>query len=216
MSCDHSGGHSGAARYEREAAVLRLVLICDQCGSERRELARHPYHPHGRRFVAHLAELTARELGLPQSKIARVRLAAMLCDVGRDRIPVRILNKRGPLTPAEWVEVHRQPELGAALLSDTSFDDIRHWILCHRERPDGHGYPQGLSAAEIPIEALILSVTDAYVAMTTDRPYRLARTHDQAMTELLRCAGTQFDAAVVDGFARAFAQHNPQLARVAS
>jgi HD-GYP domain-containing protein (c-di-GMP phosphodiesterase class II) len=216
VRCDHSGVHSGAARYLREAGVLCLVLVCDRCGLELRELARYPYQPYGRRFAGHLAELTARELGLPDSQIARVRLAAMVCDVGRDQIPADILGKREPLTPAEWVELRRQPELGAALLADASFDDIRQWILCHRERPDGRGYPRGLSGDQIPIEARILAVTDAYVAMITDRPYRLARTHEQAIIELLRCAGTQFDATVVEAFARSSERRNPQLALIAS
>lgn len=216
MRCDHNGVHSGGSRYLRETGVLRLVLVCDQCGEDRRELTRYPYQPHGRRFVGHLTELTARELGLPDAHIARVRLAAMVCDVGRDQIPAHILSKRGPLRPAEWVELRRQPELGAALLADTSFDDIRQWILCHRERPDGRGYPRALSGKQIPVEARILAVTDAYVAMITDRPYRLARTHEQAITELLRCAGTQFDASVVEAFARSSERRNPQLALIAS
>jgi HD-GYP domain-containing protein (c-di-GMP phosphodiesterase class II) len=211
VACDHSGPHSGAARYERESAQLRLVLVCDRCGAEQNEFGNLGYRPHGRRFVAQLAERTARELELTEPQIARVRLAAMVCDVGRSQIPQEILNKRGPLTPDEWMEVRRQPELGAALLSDTSFDDIRDWIGSRRERPDGNGYPRGLAGAEVPLEARILAVVDAYVAMRSDRPYRPARRHHEAAAELLDGAGTQFDAAVVTAFVRACSLRVPVM-----
>ena len=212
MACDHSGPHSGACRYLRGRGQLRLVLVCDRCGAERSELATLDYRPRGRRFVGHLAELTARELGLCEAQIARVRLAAMICDVGRDQIPSEILSKRGPLTREEWVEVRRQPELGAAVLSDASFDYIRDWVLSRRERVDGGGYPQGLHDEEIPLEARIVAVAEAYVAMTGERPHTPARDHDGAILELLRCAGTQFDATVVHGFVRASVRRAPQLA----
>jgi HD-GYP domain-containing protein (c-di-GMP phosphodiesterase class II) len=142
MLCDHSALHSGGARYLREAGQLRLVLVCDRCGAELGELERIDYAPHARCLTGQLAELTARELGLREAQVARVRFAALVCGIGRDQIRPEILNKKGPLTKAEWAEVYRQPELGAAVLSDASFDDIRDWILCHRERPDGSGYPR--------------------------------------------------------------------------
>lgn len=97
-------------------------------------------------------------------------------------------------------EVRRQPELAAALLADSSFDDIRDWVMSHRERPDGSGYPRGLRGQEIFLEARILAVVEAYAAMTSDRPYRAARDHEDAILELIRCGGQQFDAAVVDAF----------------
>jgi HD-GYP domain-containing protein (c-di-GMP phosphodiesterase class II) len=216
MACDHSALHSGGARYLREAGQLRLVIVCDACGAERAELGRIDYAPSARCFAGHLAELTARELGLGESQVARLRFAALVCGVGRDQIRPEILNKQGPLTDEEWAEVYRHPELGAALLSDASFDDIREWILCHRERPDGSGYPRGLVGDEIPLEARILAVTDAYVAMTSDRPYRMARGHDEACVELLRCSGTQFDALVVTAFLSASVRRNPHLAQAAA
>ena len=216
MACDHSALQSGEARYVHEARQLRLVLVCDVCGAEQAELERIDYAPSARCFAGHLAELTARELGLDENQVARVRFAALVCGVGRDQIQPEILNKEGPLTREEWAEVCRQPELGAALLADASFDDIREWILSHRERPDGTGYPRGLVGEEISLEARILAVTEAYVAMTSDRPYRRARDHDEACLELTRCAGTQFDATVVDAFLSASVRRNPQLARAAA
>jgi HD-GYP domain-containing protein (c-di-GMP phosphodiesterase class II) len=216
MVCDHSALHSGEARYLRDTSQLRLVLVCDRCGSEQAELERIAYAPHARCLTGHLAELTARELGLGENQVARVRFAALVCAVGRDQIEPEILNKQGPLTREEWAEVCRAPEFGAALLGDANFDDIREWILCYRERPDGSGYPRGLRDGEIALEARILAVTDAYVAMTSDRPYRLARSHEEACAELLRCAGTQFDGAVVRAFLSASAGRNPHLASAAA
>jgi HD-GYP domain-containing protein (c-di-GMP phosphodiesterase class II) len=216
MECDHSAPHSGGARCLRAAAQLRLVLVCDRCGAERAELGRIDYRPNARRFIGHLAELTAHELRLSEPQIARVRLAALLCDAGRDQIPEEILNKQGPLTDEEWVQVRRQPELGAALLSDASLDDVRAWILSLRERPDGRGYPHGRSGGQIPLESLILAVIEAYVAMTSERPHRPARDHEDASHELLDCAGTQFDAAVVHAFVRASLRRNPHLRAAAA
>ena len=203
MTCDHTGPHSGVSNYLRETAELRLTLVCDQCGAERSEYGRIDYRPHARRFSAELAEMTARELGLDEPQVARVRFATLICDVGRDKIPPEILNKRGPLTQEEWVEMRRQPTLGAAMLSDAMFDDVREWILTRRERPDGRGYPLGLSGEAIPLEARILAVVDAYVAMISNRPYRPAKDRAYALRELLENAGSQFDTAVVQAFARA-------------
>jgi HD-GYP domain-containing protein (c-di-GMP phosphodiesterase class II) len=216
MVCDHTGSHSGGARFLREAGQLLLVLVCDGCGAERAQLGRIDYCPNPRRLVAHLAELTARELGLSEVRTARVRFAALVCGVGRDQIPPEILGKQGRLTEEEWTAVRRQPELSAALLSDISLDDIREWILCHRERPDGSGYPRGLAGEQIPLEARILAVSDAYTAMISDRPHRARRTHEEACAELLRCAGTQFDPAVVQAFLSASPLRNRHLAQAAA
>lgn len=211
MSCDHSVPHSGAARYLRDSGRLRLAVVCEGCGFERIVLGEVNYRPRGRRLVGHLAELTARELGLGEPQLVRVRLAALICDIGREEIPEAILNKRGPLTDDEWLAVRRQPELGAALLSGAGLDDIREWILYRRERVDGRGYPRGLSGGEIPLEARILAVCDAYAAMTSEAPHSAARPHEDACAELSRCAATQFDATVVNAFIRAAAERNLRL-----
>jgi HD-GYP domain-containing protein (c-di-GMP phosphodiesterase class II) len=203
MTCGHSGPLSGASRYLRGPGELRLTLVCDECGAEREVLGTRSYRPRGRRLAGQLAELTARELRLGEAQVERVRLAAMICDVGRDQISSEILNKRGPLTRDEWTEVRRQPELGAAMLTDTSFDDIREWVLSRRERADGEGYPRGLRGEQIPLEARIIAVAEAYVAMTGERPHTPARDHLNATAELLSNAGAQFDATVVDAFVRA-------------
>jgi HD-GYP domain-containing protein (c-di-GMP phosphodiesterase class II) len=203
MPCDHSALHSGGARYLRGTSELELVLVCDVCGAESARLGRVAYRLEPRRIVVQVAELIARELELGEPQSERVRFAALVCGVGRDKIPSSILVKAGPLTEREWAEVQRQPELAAALLGDVSMDDIREWILCHRERPDGSGYPRGLAGEQIPLEARILAVADAYTAMVSDRPYRARREHQEACQELIRCAGTQFDVEVVKAFLRA-------------
>ena len=215
MACDHAGYYSGGARYMRDGGELRLVLVCDGCGAERGELQRIEYRPRARGVGGGLAESTARRLGLDEGGVSRVRLAALLCDIGRDQIPSEILEKRGPLDDEEWAEVRRQPELGAALLGHVSFDDVREWILCHHERPDGRGYPRGLSGDQIPLEARIVAVIEAYTAMTSERPYRSALDHAGACEELRRCAGTQFDAEVVVACMKAVAEARPRRARVA-
>jgi HD-GYP domain-containing protein (c-di-GMP phosphodiesterase class II) len=216
MACDHSAWYSGAARYLREAAQLRLVLVCDVCGAERAQLGRIDYVLQPRCLVVHVAELIARELGLSEELTVRVRFAAMVCRAGRDHLSPEIVNKKGPLTREEWTEVRRQPELAAALLSDVELDDIREWVLCHRERPDGRGYPRGLVGEQIPLEARIVAVADAYAAMVSDRPHRVRRDHVDACLELVRCAGTQFDTAVVQAFVTASLRRNPPLLSAAA
>jgi putative nucleotidyltransferase with HDIG domain len=152
--------------------------------------------------VGRFAELTARELGLPPDTVERVRLAGILHDLGRIGIPDAVIRKEGPLTDRDWSWVHSHPEIGARMVETTEFDDIRSWILYHHERPDGRGYPAGLTAAELPLEALILAVADSYEAMTRERPYRPARSAEQAAEELRRGADRQFDAAVVEALLR--------------
>ena len=90
------------------------------------------------------------------------------------------------------------PQLGAQMLDSTTLRDVRKWVLAHHERPDGRGYPSGLKGDEIPIEARILAVADSFEAMTADRVYRPAMPVHDAVQELIRCSGTQFDPQVVD------------------
>ena len=152
--------------------------------------------------VGRFAELTARELGLPPDTVERVRLAGILHDVGRVGIPDALARKRGPLSDRDWSWVQSHPEIGARMVETTEFDDIRSWILFHHERPDGRGYPAGLSADALPLEARILAVADAYEAMTRERPHRGARSPEEAAEELRRWADRQFDGAVVEALLR--------------
>jgi diguanylate cyclase (GGDEF)-like protein/putative nucleotidyltransferase with HDIG domain len=166
--------------------------------------------------VGRYAELMARELGFDEDSVERIRLAGVLHDIGKIGISDRVLSKPGPLDAEEWQEMYTHPEIGARLLARPEFEDLRTWILAHHERPDGLGYPRALGADEIPLEARILAVADAYEAMIADRVYRPALGEESARAELLAGSGTQFDARVVEGFLRALdAGRTRRLRRVA-
>ena len=156
---------------------------------------------HGAR-VAEYAVAIAREMGLPAPALARVRIAARLHDLGKVWISRDILDKPGPLTDREWSEIRHHPRTAARLLQSTSLHDLADIIVAHHERPDGVGYPDGVTAAEIPLEAQIVATADVYDAMLSERPYAPARTPDEARLELERVASTQLDAHVVDAFLR--------------
>ncbi|HET6448964.1 MAG TPA: diguanylate cyclase, partial [Conexibacter sp.] len=150
--------------------------------------------------VGRYAELMARELGFSERRIGRVRLAGLLHDVGKVGVPDAILRKPGALTDDERAVILRHPELGAQILEHPSLADVQAWVVAHHERPDGTGYPHGLSGEALPLEARIVAVADAYEAMTSDRSYRDAIGHTNARAELRRHAGTQFDGDVVAAF----------------
>jgi diguanylate cyclase (GGDEF)-like protein/putative nucleotidyltransferase with HDIG domain len=148
--------------------------------------------------VGRYAEMMARELGLPERRVSRIRLAGILHDIGKAGVPNSILHKPGPLTEQEYELIKRHPELGAQMIEHISLSDVREWVAAHHERPDGLGYPRGLSGSAIALEARIVAVADAYEAMTSDRPYRDSIGYEGALAELRRCAGTQFDPVVVN------------------
>jgi diguanylate cyclase (GGDEF)-like protein/putative nucleotidyltransferase with HDIG domain len=154
------------------------------------------------RRVGRFAELIARELGLPPDSVERVRIAGVLHDVGRVGMPDDVIVKQGPLSDEEWNWVHSHPEIGARMLDTTEFEDIGRWILGHHERPDGTGYPRGAKAGDLPLEAGILAVADAYEAMTAKRPYREPLDAQAASDELRRGAGQQWDQRAVDALLR--------------
>jgi diguanylate cyclase (GGDEF)-like protein len=154
-------------------------------------------------MVGRYAQLMAIELELEPNHVERVRLAGVLHDIGKIGVSDAVLSKPGPLSADEWIEMKTHPEIAARLLSRPEFDDLRGWILAHHERPDGGGYPFGLMEAEIPLEASILAVADAFEAMTADRVYRPALGEAYARAELEAGAGIQFDAEVVGAFLRA-------------
>jgi diguanylate cyclase (GGDEF)-like protein/putative nucleotidyltransferase with HDIG domain len=162
--------------------------------------------------VGDYAELIARELGFPAEHVERIRLAGVLHDIGKTGVSDRLMSKPGPLDPDEWRSIRTHPEIGARLLAHPDLEDLRDWVLAHHERPDGKGYPHGLGADDIPIEARILAVADAYEAMTSERPYRSTLADGAAADELRAGAGTQFDRQVVTVFLAALTrQQAPAL-----
>ena len=150
--------------------------------------------------VGRYAGAIARELGLPSEVVERVRFGGIVHDVGKIGISDTLLGKPGWLSDEDWTEMRRHPEIGARILRGANLEDIGEWVLAHHERPDGEGYPNRLTGAEIPLGARILGVADAYEAMTSDRVYRPALTAEAAREELRGCAGSQFDPRVVDAF----------------
>jgi diguanylate cyclase (GGDEF)-like protein len=152
--------------------------------------------------VGRYAEMIAAELGLDEDRVERVKLAGVLHDIGKVGVPESVLQKAGALDQGEWAEIQKHAELGGRLLSGAGLEDIAGWVLAHHERPDGSGYPAGLTGTEIPPEARILGVADAYEAMVADRTYRMGIGAVEARKELENGAGTQFDPLVVEAFLR--------------
>ena len=150
--------------------------------------------------VARYAEATARAIGLSPERCERVRYAGIVHDVGKIGVPDAILCKPAELNAEEEAEMRKHVEIGARILAGSELSDISSWVVAHHERPDGAGYPLGLKGDEIPLEALILAVADAYEAMTNDRPFRSAMPVVTAQNELIRGIGSQFDPHVVHAF----------------
>jgi putative nucleotidyltransferase with HDIG domain len=163
---------------------------------------RHPdLNEHGARVGA-FAEAIAQEMGLPAPAVARVRLAARLHDIGKSWISPEILEKPGPLSEVEWMQIRRHPAVGARLLKSAELHELADIVMAHHERPDGTGYPYGVPARQLPVEGQIVAVADAYDAMLSPRPYGPALSPDEARAELQRVASTQLDAHVVAAFLR--------------
>lgn len=153
----------------------------------------HETEAHARRLAAMAREIGER-MGLSQLELDQLELLSMLHDIGKVAVPDRILNKPGKLTAEEWVEMKKHPEIGYRIAaSSPELSPIAEFILCHHERWDGKGYPQGLSGEEIPLLSRILSVVDSYDAMTENRAYRKAMEKEKVLIEIKESSGTQFD-----------------------
>lgn len=160
----------------------------------------HETEAHARRLAA-MARAIGEKMELSQLELDQLELLSMLHDIGKVAIPDRILNKPGKLTAEEWIEMKKHPEIGYRIAAASpELSPIAEFILCHHERWDGKGYPQGLSGVEIPLLSRILSVVDAYDAMTENRSYRKAMGKEKALAEIEDNSGTQFDPKIVAVF----------------
>jgi putative two-component system response regulator len=168
--------------------------------------AKDPYTRGHSKRVSMYAVKTAVRLGYTGDLLEEIRLGGELHDIGKIDTPESILNKPAPLTPDEFERVVRHTVLGEKILAPfvRETPTVLRIVRSHHERMDGGGFPDGLMGEDIPIEARIVSVTDAFDAMTTHRAYREPRTPEMAFEELLRCAGSHFDPAVVEAFTAVF------------
>lgn len=148
---------------------------------------------HAERMVQ-LSKSIGIAMSLTDDQLNELELLATLHDIGKMGIDVDILSKPGKLSDAEWVEMRKHPEVGFRIAQATSeLIPIANYILCHHERWDGKGYPQGLIGEQIPLLSRIVAIADSFDAMTNDRAYRSAMTKGEAIEEIRRNSGTQFD-----------------------
>lgn len=193
-----AAGPDKAARYRAAASLAKAVD------------ARDTYTGRHSDRVSELAAKVATRLGLGAEQIELTRLAGRLHDLGKLAIPEEILRKPGTLSDSERLVLERHPQIGFRMLDSLGVDPVADLVLHHHERWDGGGYPDGLRGEQIPLAARIIFVTDAYDAMTSDRIYQPKLSSSAALTELERCAGTQFDPGIVAAFAEELGQ-SPSL-----
>ncbi|HLL91416.1 MAG TPA: HD domain-containing phosphohydrolase [Solirubrobacteraceae bacterium] len=181
-------GRASASSQTRDLA-LQVVAVHEP------ELHKHAEH------VAELTAGVARRLGLSEQQQLEVVRAAELHDIGKVAIPFEILHKAGPLDEHEWALMARHPTIGARVLSAApALTGVAEIVSSTHERYDGTGYPLGLAGEQIPLAARIVFVCDSYDAMTSKCPYGQSKSDDEALAELRRCAGSQFDPRVVEAF----------------
>jgi two-component system cell cycle response regulator len=166
--------------------------------------------------VSQLATMTAERLGLPEHEVKRIEMAAQLHDIGKVAIPETILDKPGPLNDEEWEFMRRHTEIGERIV--TAAPSLAHaadLVRSSHERFDGNGYPDRLAGEDIPFGAAIIAVCDAFHAMTSGRPYSARVSVPEALAELRRCSGSQFDPRVVPAFCELVENPDPVVLQVA-
>ena len=153
--------------------------------------------------VSKLSRIIGEAMELEDEVLKELEITGLMHDIGKIAINNNILNKPGKLTEMEYEEIRRHPEISYHILKSADvYTRLAEYVLSHHERWDGNGYPRGLSGEDIPLVARIITVADAYEAMTANRPYKKPLSHEQAVEELKRCSGTQFDPEIVDAYER--------------
>lgn len=187
------------ARRVEEAALIDLVQSLAKAVDARDEYTQR----HSKR-VCSLAARLAKHMSLSPNEVKHIEIAGILHDVGKIGIPDSILNKPGRLTDEEMNVIQGHPALTVQILESTSLREFIPYVKAHHERWDGQGYPEGLKGEDIPLPSRILAIADTFDAMTTDRPYRRAMTINEALTEIERCSGSQFDPEIAEQFLAMF------------
>ena len=195
-----TGGNRAVLATELQTAELDSTQALQRDAIEALAVAlteRDRYTGEHSAAVIEMSAAVARYMGLRAAEVDRIRSAALLHDIGKVAIPDEILNKPGPLTDDEWRLMREHPVIGERILSVLpGMSAVARIVRHEHERWDGGGYPDGLAGEEIPLGSRIIIAADTYHAITSDRPYRPAAAHTDAVEELTRCAGTQFDPAV--------------------
>jgi putative nucleotidyltransferase with HDIG domain len=191
-----SAGQQGAALTRRKEIISTIYALAATVDARD-----HYTYGHSRR-VSNYAVAIAEAIGLLPEKIAILRTAALLHDIGKIGISDELLNKAGPLSDDDWKPVRAHPIRGVSILKHVDgLSPCLPGIQYHHERYDGTGYPSGLVGENIPLDARVIAIGDAYEAMTSPRPYReRTLTHEEALEELERNAGAQFDPELVRVF----------------
>ncbi|WP_433219115.1 HD-GYP domain-containing protein [Microtetraspora malaysiensis] len=167
--------------------------------------------------VSRASSMIAEEIGMGTERLRAIRYAGMLHDVGKLGVPTKVLQKDGKLTEEEFAAIQLHPMRGLEIVHGIDFlDEAFAGIMHHHERQDGKGYPMGLAGDEIPEFARIIAVADAFDSMTSDRAYRKAKSIEEAVTELRKGAGTQFDPVMVNTFIKALDRHGWEPPRAVS
>jgi putative nucleotidyltransferase with HDIG domain len=203
LACEHAqhaGGGRAVLAAEDELDPRQAAAATQRDAIEALAVAlleRDRYTGEHSEAVIEMAGAVARNLGLNTAEVERVKSAALLHDIGKVAIPDEILHKRGPLTDSEWILMREHPVIGERILRVLpGLGTVARIVRHEHERWDGGGYPDGLAGEEIPIGSRIIIAADTYHAITSDRPYRAARPHGEAVGELIQCAGSQFDPTV--------------------
>jgi HD-GYP domain-containing protein (c-di-GMP phosphodiesterase class II) len=191
MGASTSTHRSGNPTGNRESLGLLLKVLTERTPGVLEDLNR----------VAHFATATAQAMGLSDREVERIEIAARLHDVGKLVVPDHILAKEGPLDAEEWVIMRTHPEVGQRILAAApTLAHAAKLVRSHHERYDGFGYPDRIAGDAIPVGARIIAVCAAFVAMMKQRPFSDAITVTEALAEVNRCCGSQFDPQVVAVF----------------